>query len=304
MFGHSAGTVVTLLVLSSVARAHTYITNIYVNGTEMDEGKCVKPFWDDTNYPVMDPNSKDLVCRAADQAADDTDECGVTAGDTITVEIHDEERDTIAIAEGHNGPCMVYMSPYSQMGDEPTWFKIYEAAYFPDKDRWCIDDLIDSKGKWDITIPEDIKPGPYWLRAEIISLHEAERVYGEDESAGAQYYPMCVRINVSGSGTSVPKGVSIPGLYSPTEKGINFNIYNGKKGSSTYTIPGPPVYKPGSTSAIGSGPTPVPETPIEKPVEEPVEQPIVKPPGKSCANGKTRKTRNRRRRRRRQNREL
>lgn len=67
------------------------------------------------------------------------------------------------------------------------------------------------------TMPQNIAPGNYIFRQEIIALHLA------NEKGGAEFYPSCSRITVSGSGTGTPTDdelVSLPGAYSDTDPGI------------------------------------------------------------------------------------
>lgn len=80
--------------------------------------------------------------------------------------------------------------------------------------------------------------GNFVLRHEIIALHSA----GQED--GAQNYPQCINIKVTGGGSAQPcnagadcrKGTK---LYTPKEKGILFNIYTTL---TSYPIPGPKVW--------------------------------------------------------------
>jgi hypothetical protein len=97
--------------------------------------------------------------------------------------------------------------------------------------------LIANNNSWAVTIPSTIASGPYVLRHEIIALHGAEN------SDGAQNYPQCINIEVTGGGSDVPSGTLGEALYKETEPGILVNIYTtGLK----YTIPGPALYTGGS----------------------------------------------------------
>ena len=83
-------------------------------------------------------------------------------------------------------------------------------------------------------IPSCLKAGYYLVRHEIIALH-ASYTY-----PGAQWYPSCHQIQVTGSGTSTGPSskVSFPGAYKPTDPGITYDAYQ----ATTYTVPGPPVF--------------------------------------------------------------
>jgi cellulase len=62
----------------------------------------------------------------------------------------------------------------------------------------------------------------------------------------------CAQINVvGGTGSASPTTYSIPGIYKATDPGLLINIYT-MTSSSTYTIPGPPVF---SCGAGGSSPS-------------------------------------------------
>jgi hypothetical protein len=102
------------------------------------------------------------------------------------------------------------------------------------KNEWAVTPLIPSPNAGvNYTIPSCLKPGYYLVRHEIIALHSA---YNE---GGAQFYPGCHQLNVSGEGTKVPSElVSFPGAYDSKDPGIVFSIYN----QLPYKIPGPSVF--------------------------------------------------------------
>lgn len=83
-----------------------------------------------------------------------------------------------------------------------------------------------------MTIPSSLKAGAYVLRHEIISLHASRT------DNGAQNYPQCVNLMVSGSGSKVPSGASPTTFYKRTDPGVLIDIYNNL---NSYTIPGPAV---------------------------------------------------------------
>lgn len=130
---------------------------------------------------------------------------------------------------------------------DPTtldWFKINDAGLNSDG-TWASDTLIANNNTWTVTIPSDIASGPYLLRHELLALHAASGVNG------AQFYPMCANLQITGSGNAVPADtVKFPGEYSPTDPGILINIYYPVV--KNYTIPGPAVYIPGGSSASSS----------------------------------------------------
>lgn len=116
------------------------------------------------------------------------------------------------------------------------WTKIAASAWKSGSNpgSWVTDDLIKNNFSWDLTIP-NLAPGNYVLRHEIIALHAA------GQTNGAQSYPQCINIVVSGSGTQrLSGGVPATSFYTPNDAGIKFNLYSS---FSSYPIPGPPLNK-------------------------------------------------------------
>jgi hypothetical protein len=121
------------------------------------------------------------------------------------------------------------------------FFKIDEAGLITDTTSpgtWASDELIANNNSWSITIPSTIASGPYILRHEIIALHSA------GSTDGAQNYPQCINLMVTGGGSDVPAGTLGESLYTETDPGILINIYTT---GLSYTIPGPTLYSGGSS---------------------------------------------------------
>ena len=77
------------------------------------------------------------------------------------------------------------------------------------------------------TIPSCLKKGFYLVRHEIIALHAAYAY------PGAQFYPGCHQLNVTGSGSTVPSSLSaFPGAYNGADAGITYDAYKGQCSSS------------------------------------------------------------------------
>jgi lytic cellulose monooxygenase (C1-hydroxylating) len=84
-----------------------------------------------------------------------------------------------------------------------------------------------------VTIPKNIVPGEYLLRHEILALH------GGGSVGGAQFYPVCVQLTVTGGGSFKPVGnVSLPGTYTARDPGILFSPYQGEAVNQAYVPPG------------------------------------------------------------------
>ncbi|MCJ1295536.1 hypothetical protein MMC34_007099 [Xylographa carneopallida] len=96
---------------------------------------------------------------------------------------------------------------------------------------WASDQLVANNNSWTVTIPTTVAPGNYVLRHEIIALHSAEN------PNGAQNYPQCVNLKVTGSGAdSLSSGTLGTSLYTSTDPSVLFNIYTTPL---SYTVPGP-----------------------------------------------------------------
>ncbi|KAI9716573.1 MAG: hypothetical protein M1812_005304 [Candelaria pacifica] len=147
--------------------------------------------------------------------------------------------------ESHHGPVITYLANCngpceSVEKTQLQFFKIAEAGLIDDSTfpgKWASDQMIANNNTATAIIPSDIAPGNYVLRHEIIALHAANEVNG------AQNYPQCINLEITGTGTDNPSGVLGEALYTPNDPGIFINIY---QKISEYTIPGPPLYS-GST---------------------------------------------------------
>jgi hypothetical protein len=153
--------------------------------------------------------------------------------------------------ESHHGPVITYMANCNgdcSSVDKTTleFFKIDEGGLIDDSSvpgKWASDELIAANNSRTVTIPSAIASGNYVLRHEIIGLHSA------GNSNGAQNYPQCLNLKVTGGGSDKPSGTLGTALYKNTDPGILVNIYTSM---SSYTIPGPALYT-GASSGSGSG---------------------------------------------------
>lgn len=156
--------------------------------------------------------------------------------------------------DSHKGPMLDYLAPCGE--DCATVDKT--ALQFTKIDEkgltdgaWASDEMLANNFTWVTTIPDSIAPGKYVLRHETIALHSA------GNAGGAQAYPQCVNIEVTGSGTnSLASGTLGTALYTETDPGILINIYYPKP--TSYQIPGPPVMAGGSSGSqplFPSGPS-------------------------------------------------
>jgi cellulase len=138
-----------------------------------------------------------------------------------------------AIGGNHYGPVIIYMSKVSNAKTDAgagPWFKVDQQGYNVSAEWWATQTLNANCGHRSFTVPADLEPGDYLIRAEVIALHVASSV------GGAQFYMSCYQVTVTGSGTKSPAGVTFPGAYSSSDPGILINIY---ETITSYTIPGP-----------------------------------------------------------------
>ncbi|OBZ67851.1 putative endo-beta-1,4-glucanase D [Grifola frondosa] len=262
---------ITASLIASAA-AHATFQEMWING--VDQGSsCVRlPV---SNSPVTSVTSTDIACNA--DATSSPGICQIMrafrllivhyttsnrlrvpiAGDAVTVEMHQQPDDrscaTEAIGGDHYGPINIYLAKVSDattaVGSDASWFKVSEMGLpSSDPDYWATEVLNDNCGHFTFTVPEDIEPGDYLIRAEVIALHVASSV------GGAQFYMSCFQVNVGGSGSASPSTVNFPGAYSATDPGILINIY---QQLNSYEIPGPSPY---ATTSPAVAATPYPTT--------------------------------------------
>jgi hypothetical protein len=101
--------------------------------------------------------------------------------------------------------------------------KLTTNAFMPDK--WANQIAADEGHTFTIQLPSDIKSGTYVLRTELIALHGNMKNLNSTNLAGPQFYPYCVNIDVIGSGSMQPEGVTFPGAYKLSDYGLAFSPY-------------------------------------------------------------------------------
>ncbi|KAI3397026.1 hypothetical protein diail_11261 [Diaporthe ilicicola] len=230
---------------ASLVSAHGYVASWEIGGTTykgFDEQWAVSQgtntgdefiAWStsasDNGYVAPDAYaSADIIChRDAKNGA--LNNATVAAGDTIKAIWN-------TWPDSHHGPVMDYLAP----ADDPTsvdkttlsFVKIAETGLVSGSNpgTWASDQIISNGLSWEITIPEGTPAGNYVLRHEIIALHSA------NQANGAQNYPQCVNIQVTGGSGSFPEGTKGEALYTADADGILFNIY---QDFTSYPMPGP-----------------------------------------------------------------
>ncbi|PWY93941.1 hypothetical protein BO94DRAFT_315053 [Aspergillus sclerotioniger CBS 115572] len=257
----SASLLTALLSATQVA-AHGHVTNIVVDGVyyegfdinsfpyESDPPKVAAWTTPNTGNGFISPDeyrNPNIICH--ENATNAQAHVVVGAGEKVNIQ-------WTAWPDSHHGPVLDYLANCGdscETVDKTTlkFFKIDGVGLISDTEvpgTWGTDQLINNNNSWLVEIPPSIAPGNYVLRHELIALHSAE------EEDGAQNYPQCFNLQVTGTGTATPSGVLGTELYTATENGILVNIYSTM---STYTVPGPSQYSGAvsvsqTTSAITS----------------------------------------------------
>jgi len=148
-----------------------------------------------------------------------------------------------------NGPCETVDKTKLE------FFKIDQLALLdpkPQYGNWSTDIMIANNYSWILEIPPTIAPGNNILRHEIIALHAAS------QPNGAQNYPFCFNLAISGNGTAKPPGVLATTFYTPKDPGILYNL-DVAPPVPAYTIPGPPLWS-GGVAGVAQTKSPWPKT--------------------------------------------
>ena len=187
----------------------------------------------DINRGFIDPNNyttPEIICHLGATPAGAY--ATVTAGGTVELQWSEWP-------VSHHGPVIDYLANCN--GECTTVEKttllfnkisgVGMISYTAQPGIWASDQLISANNTWTVTIPSSVASGNYVLRHEIIALHSA------GNANGAQNYPQCINLKITGSGTeSLASGTSGDKLYTPNDPGILVNIYTTLL---SYAVPGP-----------------------------------------------------------------
>ncbi|KAF8330601.1 glycoside hydrolase, partial [Cantharellus anzutake] len=142
------------------------------------------------------------------------------------------------------GPIMTYMALCenndckTDKGTSNKWFKISELGQKSPGGDWYMKDLFNGE-PYSVQIPTGLPDGQYLLRSELIALHRAQ------SSGGAEFYPSCMQLSISGgkastSALSTVPTTMFPGAYKASDPGILVDVY---QAGFNYAgkFPGPPL---------------------------------------------------------------
>lgn len=195
-------------------------------------------------------NHPDIICHT--NASPVPGITRVAAGNDVTVKFN-------LWPEGHPGPILSYLArcdgPCSEADKtQLEWFKISEEGMYEDSKspvngqylagRWATTAFLERGKQSSIKMPM-VAPGNYLFRYEIISLHQAD----QPTNPGAQFYPFCINLEITGSGTARPSGIKGTELYKATDPGFNVNVFNPM---GSYPMPGPKLFTGGSEDTSAS----------------------------------------------------
>ena len=194
---------------------HGMVTSFKTDGVQ-HQGFILDYYYDKVNkMPVPDiaawyaenldsgfvaPNNygtADIICHK--NASPGTLSVNVTAGGTVSFQWP-------ATWPHPYGPILTYVAKCAgecSKVDKTTlkWVKIQEAGINYSTQKWASADMIAQNGVWTTTVPKSLAPGNYVFRHEVIALH------GASSLNGAQNYPQCFNIQITGTGTANPTGV-------------------------------------------------------------------------------------------------
>ncbi|KAI1812014.1 lytic polysaccharide monooxygenase [Poronia punctata] len=225
----------------SLVSAHGFVTGVKVNNGAWTAGSDPVWYyyasgtapatagWDALNQDIgfVEPSrygTADIACHKS--ATVGKNFINAKAGDTLTFYWN-------TWADSHKGPAINYIAPYGTSANNLKWSKISQSSIVSGT-TWVTDQMFSNNFTLSTTIPRNLKAGDYVIRHEIIALHGAQNV------GGAQNYPQCLNLRVSGSGSVSPtNGVPGTSLYQASEQGIVFNLYTGY---SSYPYPGPALW--------------------------------------------------------------
>ncbi|KAK7742956.1 hypothetical protein SLS63_000524 [Diaporthe eres] len=239
-----------LLSFAASVAAHGYVDNGTIGGTSY---QFYQPYTDpyystppqrisraiQGNGPVTDVTYADLQCGGYTDG-------GIVGSQPAALHATAAAGSTSTLywtlwPDSHVGPVVTYMARCPdagcqsyQPGTSAVWFKIAEGGRSGTSNTWGDSSLmVAGNAGVKYTIPSCLKAGYYLVRHEIIALHSAYAY------PGAQFYPGCHQLKVTGGGSTTPSNlVAFPGAYKGSDAGITYDAYK----ATTYTVPGPAVF--------------------------------------------------------------
>ncbi|THH14080.1 hypothetical protein EW146_g6215 [Bondarzewia mesenterica] len=253
-----APALLALLAALPRAAAHGYLASVTIDGTvyqgNVPGGKtAASPIRQVSDIsPVKGADNPDINCGLSAQLASQV--ASANPGSKIDFLWSD-----IGANWPHNtGPVMAYMAKCEGTCDQynstnAQWFKIDELGKKPDGSTWYQADIMNGQTV-SVTLSNDLAAGDYLIRHELIALQLAVSL------GGAEFYPACTQVRISGSASGQPnQTVTFPGAYNDNDPGIfDPNVY---EAGSVYVFPGPPVSNLAAIADSASGTGQAPSSP-------------------------------------------
>lgn len=233
----------TISYLLTLVASHGIVNRTFAGGQPWAGSnpwvRVDSPSWYANNFDfgfVSDVTNANITCHKG--ATPGTQYIPVKAGSEVKLQWGDS-------LWPHPGPVMSYLAhcpsgPCTQ-ADPSTlrFFKIAHSGLLKNTNNtsqglyWASNALRDNNNTGVVKLPTNLVPGHYVLRHEILALHAAFNV------SGAQFYPQCVNLEISGGGNLKPSGTLGVKLYNQTAPGVVINIY--WPVPTKYAIPGPKI---------------------------------------------------------------
>ncbi|PVG02834.1 glycoside hydrolase [Serendipita vermifera] len=234
--------VFALLALAAQVAAHGYVPQVQI-GNNWYTGwnvptdpyqnpaplRPVRRTPNDSGY-IADPKSSDITCSIGNRYLPAGSTLTVAAGDSVKVHWN-------TWPDGHYGLSSIIWPSVK----EAVLASVGTVALLGSRSLFL---LVANNFTWPVTIPSKLAAGDYLLRHEQIALHGATSV------GGAQFYPVCIQLTVTGGGSVQPSGnLAFPGAYSANDPGILFKYgtilspYQGDAANAAYKAPGGSVYQ-------------------------------------------------------------
>lgn len=250
----------TLSALASMVSAHAAMFGVSVNGKDQGDGKdkyirFPTPFAENCtkdepgvpgkcfNDPVRDFKSPAIVCNTNGGNAVPSF-VTAKAGDTLSFRWHlfdPKNLNEEVLNPNHKGAILTYIAPFTKSnGVGPIWSKFAQDGF---DGEWATTKMIANGGEVKVSLPKSLAAGQYLIRQELLALHQADFRCDDPNNPGrgAESYPSCIQIEVTGSGDAVPdQNFDFNKGYTCGTPGLFFNIY---VPFDKYIFPGPPVWK-------------------------------------------------------------
>ncbi|EOR02787.1 hypothetical protein E3P92_01898 [Wallemia ichthyophaga] len=229
----------TLLAIVATVTAHGTVNRIDVEGGQSFSGPLIGsndnsgPIWHvSTSSPVTDLQSNSMFCGV--DAIPGQQSPNIGAGSTLTIHWGQGYADSGDQWPHNTGPIMTYMAKCN--GDcsnadsaSSNFFKISELGI--ENGEWVQAQLKNGQ-PYSVQIPNDVQPGNYLIRTEIVALH-----------SGVESYPSCSQFTVTGDGSNsyASATAKFPGAYLASDPGLQIaggSVYN-IQSSVEYQFPGP-----------------------------------------------------------------